>query len=218
MSAFKRLQEIFAAKFVDERRSLGKKYEKLTLIGDWSNVHEKDAENFLGALDLELITHKGKGHYKAPKSSAASIFLNTTSNGFSIRKEDIVAVGSLYRLHTEFGWPKNLLGLEYDTWAFDLIAKEPGGASNVFLAGEVKNDLKDLERLETYLREHAQTTTVDSSNSGKKLAGIRRLKPTILWLIGPNLASKTFKVVHTGYRFDLNRIPLSALEYKGVAS
>ena len=127
MSALAALKGLFEGRFLEERRELGEKYSSKALIADWNNVVETDAANFLCALDSGLIVHKGKGHYRAPRSSAATLFLNTSAKGFSIRKEDIVAVGSLYRLHNEFGWPKQLLGLENDNWAFDLVAKTTKG-------------------------------------------------------------------------------------------
>lgn len=36
----------------------------------WTKVTEKDAANFLSALDAGLIEHVGRGLYRAPKSLA----------------------------------------------------------------------------------------------------------------------------------------------------
>jgi hypothetical protein len=41
---------------------------------DWKNVSEKDAADFLLALDAGLIEHQGRGLYRAPKSMASEQF------------------------------------------------------------------------------------------------------------------------------------------------
>jgi hypothetical protein len=41
---------------------------------DWKNVTEKDAADFLLALDAGLIEHQGRGLYRAPRSHASEQF------------------------------------------------------------------------------------------------------------------------------------------------
>ena len=41
---------------------------------DWTKVTEKDAADFLSALDAGLIEHVGRGLYRAPKSHASEQF------------------------------------------------------------------------------------------------------------------------------------------------
>ena len=77
----------------------------------------------------------------------------------------------------------------------------------------MKVDRADLDKLEIYMCKYGQTTIVEHSNSGKKVQAIRKSKPMTVWLIGPNLASNVFSVIHDGPGFQLIRASESALNY-----
>jgi hypothetical protein len=71
---------------------------------DWKNVTEKDAADFLLALDAGLIEHRGGGLYKAPKSLASEQFWCRPESGWNSlgallrEREGIVSGGEVNRL------------------------------------------------------------------------------------------------------------------------
>jgi hypothetical protein len=176
---------------------------------DWTKVTEKDAADFLSALDAGLIEHVGRGLYLAPKSHAKEQFFwegntNVSPRPVTLSVEPIITVAVLYRLHFKWGWPKNLLGTQSKKWEFDVIAYRASDLSNEYVACEVKKTVAELDQMvELMQRFSADRDLRDApkskreENAFRKLTGLQERRAPIFWAVGPNGANKVFRMTYT---------------------
>jgi hypothetical protein len=162
-----------------------------------SRLTEHDAYWFLRALEDGVVV-EADGFFRAPRSGAREQLISTGSKTASPRPltlwlEPIVTVGALGRLHGEFGWPADRMGMQTDSYAFDFVCYDQTGAS-VEIAGEVKNSRADIDALlrlvsafgrEASLEIEPPSTRPQEHNAYKKVLGLRRDWPDLFWTIGP---------------------------------
>lgn len=173
-----------------------------------STVSEYDARYFLMAFEAGLIEHHGCGHYKAPLSAAHEQFFWEGSKAvqpqpFTLWVEPIITVAGLARLHFDHGWPKQLLGMESPSFAFDLVAMDPD-TQTMFIACEVKKTAKELGDLLAFMRELGLNPAADKPKTGRllnaymKVLGLRKHRPQLFWALGPNGLSEVFRPRYGG--------------------
>jgi hypothetical protein len=149
---------------------------------DWKNVSEKDAADFLLALDAGLIEHRGGGLYKAPKSLAGEQFFWSGKKSVSPRPitlwvEPIIAVALLSRLHFKWGWPKELIGTQSRKWEFDVTAYRASDPNNEYVAYEVKKTVAELDQLVELMQRFSRDRDAgDTLKSSREINGFRKLK------------------------------------------
>jgi hypothetical protein len=175
---------------------------------DWSNVSKVDAKDFLRALDANLVEHVGRGQYLAPRSGAKEQFFSSgsthvTPRPFSLWMEPIITVAGLARLHFEYGWPSECLGMQPRGYAFDLVAYNRLDRVNEHVACEVKKSTRELDQLVRLMQQFAANNVQsDASISGPeknafpKLKALRDRKVPVFWALGPGGASYVFRMVY----------------------
>jgi hypothetical protein len=176
---------------------------------DWKNVTEKDAADFLLALDAGLIEHWKRGLYRAPKSRASEQFFWSGKKGILPRPvtlwvEPIITVAVLSRLHFKWGWPKELIGTQSPKWEFDVTAYRAPDLSNEYVACEVKKTVAELDQLvelmQRFSTDREAGDALKSSkekNAFRKLKGLQARRASIFWAVGPNGANKIFRMTYT---------------------
>ena len=176
---------------------------------DWKNVTERDAADFLLALDAGLIEHKGRGRYRAPRSRGSEQFFWSGRKGVLPRSvtlwvEPIITVAALSRLHFKWGWPKELIGTQSQKWEFDLAAYRASDLGNEYVACEVKKTLAEqddlIEIMQRFSSDRDAGNALNSSrekNAFRKLKGLQARRAPIFWALGPNGVNKIFRVTYT---------------------
>jgi hypothetical protein len=176
---------------------------------DWRNVTEKDAADFMRALDAGLIEHRGRGRYKAKKSKGCEQFFWSGKKGVLPRPvtlwvEPIITVAALSRLHFEWGWPKELIGTQSRKWEFDVTAYRASDMSNEYIAGEVKKTVAELSQLVEHMQRLSTDRDTDDAlkssreiNAFRKLKGLQARRASIFWAVGPGGANYVFRMSYT---------------------
>lgn len=175
-----------------------------------SRLHfgEEDARHFVMGWEAELIAHDGGGKYKAPRNSACEKFFNVSDKSvlprtFTLAQEAVLTVGVLARLRFDFGWPKDLLGTQSVSYAFDAIACLPEVAPTEYIACEVKKTPAEVENLLCDMQAlcAADAGVIDAvklkarqRNALKKIRRLRQVRAPIFWAVGPCGVSKVFRV------------------------
>jgi hypothetical protein len=110
----------------------------------------------------------------------------------------------LSRLHFKWGWPKELLGTQSRKWEFDVTAYRASDPNNEYVACEVKKTVAELgqlvELMQRFSRDRDAGDTLKSSkeiNAFRKLKGLQERHVSIFWAVGPNGASKVFRMTYT---------------------
>lgn len=123
----------------DPKRNLDPRGFTSTFAG----LAERDAADFMRALDAGVVRDDGGGRYLAARKSAYESVFNHGARGVTPREirlslEPVITVATLGRLHLDHGWPKELLGLQPAKWEFDFAAYASPIAQSEYVAGEVK--------------------------------------------------------------------------------
>ena len=171
----------------------------------WERISDRDAEDFLLGLDGGLITHVGRGLYRAPRSRASEQFFwqgrkDVTPRTITLWVEPIITVAVLARLHFVHGWPKDLLGTQSADWAFDVTAHLPGDADNEHIACEVKATRTELNQLVHLMEWFGAEPAASVPRSGRELNAFRKVQalrarcPPLFWAVGPAEVSHLFDV------------------------
>jgi hypothetical protein len=176
---------------------------------NWKNVTEKDAADFLLALDAGLIEHRGRGLYRAPKSHASEQFFSsgktsTLPRPVTLWIEPIITVAVLARLHFRWGWPKELIGTQSQRWEFDVTAYRASDPSNEYVACEVKKTVAEqdelvelMQRFATDREAGAALKSLTEKNAFRKLKGLQARHAPIFWAVGPNDVNRVFRMSYT---------------------
>jgi len=163
-----------------------------------------DARDFMYAIDSGLVQHNS-GTFTAPLSKAKEqIFWegpkDTTPRKLTLWIEPIITIAGLARLHRDFGWNKNDLGLQSATWEFDLVAYQ-AKTSHEALVCEVKKSIREVEKLIEWMHKHAnsgeriqQELKGAELNACRKASALRRSKCSTFWALGPNNYHRIFKI------------------------
>lgn len=156
-----------------------------------------DMADFLRAWDGELVKHLGCGKYRAALSGASEQFFWSGSKtvyprSFTLWLEPIITLGVLARLHFDLGWPRAHIGTQSaGDWAFDVVATSSEKSLDEFIGCEVKKSVGEIDRLLKYMSVFAERPDAQHNgqhaqkNAYKKIAALRKRKPSFLWLVGP---------------------------------
>ncbi|MES2136217.1 MAG: hypothetical protein V4502_04050 [Pseudomonadota bacterium] len=194
---------------------------------DSVKVSENDAGDFLRAWDGGLLTHKGRGLYRAAVSSASEQFFwegpkESKLRWFSLWLEPVITIAALARLHFDHGWPTDLLGTQSTNWAFDLVALSGPGDSEL-IAGEVKKTAKEVETLLLRMAQFGYNPDAPCPAAGKernafkKVAALRTGRAPLFWAIGPDRLSKAYRVTYVSEVVNLTAVEEAELSYSRCA-
>ncbi|WP_284312095.1 hypothetical protein [Labrys miyagiensis] len=140
------------------------------------------------------------------KNTATGEAIAKEARSVTLWLEPVITVATLARLHFEFGWPKQLLGMQSADWAFDAMAFLSSDASAEHIAGEIKKTDAEVEKLIQFMQ--ALSRSIDPAtasprgaekNAFKKVKALNLRKPPLFWAVGPNGLSYVFEV---GYGAD----------------
>lgn len=192
-------------------------------------VTPEDASNCLRALDHGVVQDLGGGRYRAPLSQTDDFFFSEGRRAIVPRpitflRESVITFAAAGRLYLDYGWPKALVGVQGQDWAFDVFTSlSPSTDSPTeYIAGEVKKSATELQALIDLMRTFAQTDLVDvdsltkeQMNAYKKVQRLRHIHAPLFWAIGPGNISLLFDVAYalsgeiTFTEADLSRLAYS---------
>ncbi len=138
--------------------------------------------------------------------------------------EPVITIGAAGRLHGEFDWPQDLIGLQSKKkWAFDLVAYNRAQAPVVVCEVKKTNcEIDDLlEAMSLYVSKAPLSEEPMQSklrNAYRKVVGLRRMKPELFWALGPDNYGKLFRFVPGAntYAARLEEVGEDALKYRTV--
>ena len=164
-----------------------------------------DAQDFMQAIDSGLVIHD-KGVFTAACSKAKEQIFWQGARSSVPRKvtlwlEPIITIAGLMRLHRDFGWDAKRLGMQSQTWAFDLVGYQED-LTTEFLVCEAKKTEHEIDKLLGFMEKHAGTPAEAESelkgaerNAFKKVLALRQSKCSVFWALGPNHYGRVFKVL-----------------------
>ena len=168
-------------------------------------ISEHDAMWLLQALSTGSVTQDQAFFQSALSGAKEQIFWQGTKSvsprPITVWVEPVITIGAAGRLHSEFGWPNDLIGLQSKgNWAFDLVAY--GRDGEPLVACEVKKTKREIDDLvDAMLRYVPQLPLSEEPrrprlrNAYGKVVGLRQLNPRCFWALGPNNYGKIFRFV-----------------------
>lgn len=204
-------------------------YRKYALEGychDYRRLASIDASDFIYTLTEGIVNDIGGGRYRAPRSKANEVIFWEGSKAVIPRPitlwlEPIITIATVGRLHRDYGWPVELLGLQSADWAMDLVAYQDVTSDRMAVAGEVKKSDRELGHMIAYLRQFADdpaSITVSKNagavNAARKWLSLAATRPPLFWAIGPGNGNELFAVTYDvqGPR-NFEPVPLSRLTF-----
>jgi hypothetical protein len=183
----------------------GRCYAAEGFRADAKQVTDADARDFLRALDLKVVSVDGGGRFRMPQSKTHEVIFwehstLITPRPITLWLEPIVTIAAIARLHLDYGWPKECLGMQSQDSAFDLMAFKPPDFENEHIAGEVKDSARQLYRLLEHMNQCCAEGDSECSapkirkNAHRKVAGLKRCRAPIFWALGPGGDSRVFQV------------------------
>ena len=172
---------------------------------DAKKVVDVDARDFLRALDHNVVSVHSGGRFRMPQSKTHEVIFWEHSTSISPRPitlwvEPIITIAAIARLHLDYGWPVDCLGMQSKDSAFDLMAFKPPDFENEHIAGEVKDSARQLDRLLEHMNQCCAEADSECSapkirkNAHRKIAGLKRCRAPIFWSLGPGGDSRVFNV------------------------
>jgi hypothetical protein len=114
--------------------------------------------------------------------------------------EPIITIAAMARLHLDYGWPIECLGMQSKDSAFDPMAFKLPDFENEHIAGEVKDSARKLDRLLEHMNQCCAEDDSECSapkirkNAHRKIAGLKRCRAPIFWALGPGGDSRVLNV------------------------
>ena len=181
-----------------------------------------DATNFIRALDSGVVTDFGGGRYRCHRSNAfEQIFWEgrkaNVPRPLTLWLEPVITIGTMARLHLDYGWPVEALCMQSKSWAFDFaVFKQPSASE--FIAGEVKKSARELDALMAHMIEFGRlgSDNCDGSaprkNALKKSQALQLCKAPYFWAVGPDNYTRRFSVAyHDDDTAEFTQVSLEAL-------
>jgi hypothetical protein len=170
-------------------------------------VSEQDARDFLRAIDQKVVSVDSGGRFRMPQSKAHEVIFWEHSTAISPRPvtlwlEPVITIAAVARLHLDYGWPVEYLGMQSADSAFDLMAFKPPNFDNEYIAGEVKDSAAQLDRLLAHMNQCCAKDDPECSarktrkNAHRKVAGLKRCRAPVFWALGPDCDSRVFEVAY----------------------
>jgi hypothetical protein len=204
---WRRLKEDWLPAYCNDPK---RRYETEGFSAGSKTVSEPDARDFLQATDHNVVSVDGGGRFRMPQSKTHEVIFWEHSTVITPRPitlwlEPIITIAAVARLHFDYGWPVECLGMQSKDSAFDLMAFKPPDFENEHIAGEVKDCAKQLDRLLARMNQCCAEGDSECSapkarmNAHRKVAGLKRCRAPIFWAVGPGGDSRVFQV---SYRND----------------
>ncbi|RYH31539.1 MAG: hypothetical protein EON54_21265 [Alcaligenaceae bacterium] len=175
-----------------------------------------DARDCMRAIDGGVVELTAPGRFKARRGTATEPLFwegarKTTPRPITFWLEPAITFAALARLHFDYGWPVDLLANQPRTWAFDLAAHNRASPNSYRILGEIKKSESEAERLVQDLKRAGSASTTETilPNSARKWDALVRLRPSLLWIVGPSGFSKV-------YRCDFSELSTVRLEESGM--
>lgn len=186
-------------------------------------VAEVDACDCMVAIDQGIVVDTGGGRFSACRSSAQEVLFwegrkSEVPRPITLWLEPVITFAALARLHNEYAWPKENLGMQSEGWAFDLATYESSQGHQPRILGEIKKTKSELIRLQVDLLRLSSGAAPDtvSANSRKKWDALLTARPSLLWLVGPNNESYVYAPAFSGRECTLHEVSLSALTHSAA--
>lgn len=181
-----------------------RRYSVEGFTGRSSSVSSADARDFLRAIDQKVVTVGEGGRIRMPQSKAFEVIFWEHSTKIVPRPitlwiEPVITIAAVARLHLDYGWPVNCLGMQSKDSAFDLMAFTPSSSTSEYIAGEIKPAVSQLNTLLSNLQrcsanEHeASCTSGVRRNAHRKWVALQGRHPPLFWALGPGGESRVFK-------------------------
>lgn len=177
------------------------------VVSSLEKLSSTDARDFMEAIDSDLVLHH-QGIFTAARSKAKEQIFWQCARTSVPRKitlwlEPIITIAGLMRLHRDFGWASNRLGMQSKTWAFDLVGYEEDLKTELLVC-EVKKTEREVDKLLELMEKHASTPAEAKSNlrgternALKKVVGLRQSTSTMFWALGPNRYGHVFHILRS---------------------
>jgi hypothetical protein len=193
---------------------------------DYRSLAAIDAGNFIYTLSAGIVNDTGGGRYRARRSKANEVIFwegsrKSVPRTITLWLEPIITIAAVGRLHRDYGWPAELLGLQSKDWAFDLVAYDDSISDRMVIAGEVKKSVRELECMIEYLCAFANDPETVKSvqgaaavNAARKWLALAAARPPLFWAVGPGNGGELFAITYDmqGPR-SFDPLPLSNLAF-----
>lgn len=187
---------------------------------------EEDARDFLRALNSDVAGFGERQFVKVGQRVSSETLFSEGRKMHSPRRptlwlETVITVAAAARLHLDYGWPIDLLGMQSKDNAFDLMTFRAPDFTNEDIACEVKKATREVDVL---LRNLALCCAGDHDescldagkrrNAHKKWVALHARKPRLFWAVGPFPDSRVFEVMTIGDDIQLREMPATALAFR----
>lgn len=170
-------------------------------------VSEHDARDFLRAIDQKVVSVDGGGRFRMPRSKTHEVLFWEHSTlivprPITLWLEPVITIAAIARLHLDYGWPVDCLGMQSADSAFDLVGYDPPDFQDEHIAGEVKDNATQLDRLLAHMNQcsvegNSQCLAPKTrKNAHRKVVGLKRCRAPVFWALGPDCDSRVFAVAY----------------------
>jgi hypothetical protein len=168
---------------------------------------DKDAEDFLRALDHGVATLGDRQRLKMTHGYASETLFwegskTVNPRPISLWLESVITVAVGARLHLDYGWPIESLGMQSKDSAFDVMVFKAPDFVNEHVAVEVKKTSREVDNLIENLTKccagdhdvscHSKGTRL---NAHRKWIALHARRPSLFWAVGPSPNSRLFEVL-----------------------
>lgn len=173
------------------------------------DLTEQDARDFLRALDSGVVTFGDRQRLRMAHGLASETLFwegerKIAPRPISLWLETVITVAAAGRLHLDYAWPTETLGMQSRDNAFDLMAFRPPDFLKEQIAVEVKKSVREVEQLVANLAKCCAGEHDESCRKGKRMNAHRKWvaligrRPRLFWAVGPFPESRVFRVVACG--------------------
>lgn len=193
------------------------------------SVAWEDARDFLRAFECGLMVEAGKSGYRLPRSTATEVLFWEGLRAVSPRpiylwREPVITIAAVARLHLDYGWPRDCLGMQPPKWAFDFSAslQVPAGAGYTeYVLGEVKKSAREVDALIRDMHSLCESEPIAEPprddrrrNAYRKWRYLRNSDAVLFWAVGPAKTGQLFEVQRSASgKMSLGPTHLSRLSY-----
>lgn len=199
---WRRLKEKWLPAYCNDPK---RKYSTEGFSAGTKAVTDHDARDFMRAIDHKVVSVDSGGRFRMPQSKTHEVIFwehstLITPRPITLWLEPVITIAAIARLHLDYGWPIECLGMQSKDSAFDMMAFKPNDLENEFIAGEVKETSKQLDRLLGHMTKCGAEGDAECSagstrkNAHRKVVGLRRCRAPIFWALGPGADSRVFDV------------------------
>ena len=192
-------------------------------IGD-DALTQQDAHDFLRALDSGVVVFADRQRLKMAHGLASETLFwegerKISPRPISLWLETVITLAAVGRLHLDYGWPAECLGMQSKDSAFELMAFKPPDFMNEYVAAEVKKTGREIGRLVANLTKCCAGEHDESCEKGMRMSAhrkwiaLRARRAKLFWAVGPNADSRLFEVIVREDTMRLAPVPEARLHF-----